>query len=304
MAKLGAKPISATDIEEYLEKESDFAFELRVLDKLTKLGYSCQHSGLYEDPVTNKAREFDIRAIKSMNNRRIYLSVECKNARENYPFVAHCTPRKEHESFHDVLICPRPRRSRDPYAGILSKPNSSFIYRVTQQSENKSIYVQGDYVAKSVGQVGKTQSGEISASDDSVYDKVSQSLHSAHDLIEGAHFLKPKEEDLSAFILPILVIPDGSLWQVNYDANGVRQTPPALSDHISYFVGKSWRVGYISEDHPRLSDFVWYKLSHLEITTFSFLEQVLENYFELETSNIFPSEPFFDLIKDEYLESY
>jgi hypothetical protein len=308
MAKLGTKEISVTDIEEYLAKESDFAFELKVLDKLTNLGYSCQHSGLYEDPVTNKTREFDIRAEKSIGNRRIYLSVECKNVRANYPFVAHCTPRTEVESFHDVLICPTRRPPKDMYSELFSQPASSFNYRFSQRSQHESIYAQGNYVAKSIGQVGRTPNGDLNASDDSIYEKVSQSLHSAYELIEDAHYLKhmekevpkQKKEDLAAFILPILVIPDERLWQVNYEPNGARQGIPILSQQVSYFVSKPWRVGYISDSEPRFNNFVWYNLSHLEIVAFSFLEQLLENYFESKTSNVFPPEPFFDLIKDEY----
>ena len=63
MAKLKNEPISKSDILEYLESSSDFAFEVSVLKKLVALGFVCEHSGTYEDPVTGKTRELGIYAL-------------------------------------------------------------------------------------------------------------------------------------------------------------------------------------------------------------------------------------------------
>jgi hypothetical protein len=64
-------PIDQADRIAYLEKVSDFAFELRCLERLTKLGFQCQHGGSYTDPVTNKTRQFDLRVQKSKGKFRI-----------------------------------------------------------------------------------------------------------------------------------------------------------------------------------------------------------------------------------------
>lgn len=84
MAKLKDEKINVQDVNEYLEKYSDFSFEIKVLKKLVSLGFQCEHSGTYEDPTTKKTREFDIRAWKidqlgKKTTFRFCLAVECKN---------------------------------------------------------------------------------------------------------------------------------------------------------------------------------------------------------------------------------
>jgi len=64
MAKLKHAPIVAADLVEFLDSQSDFAFEIRVLNSLIALGFECEHGGTYDDPATNKPREFDIRATR------------------------------------------------------------------------------------------------------------------------------------------------------------------------------------------------------------------------------------------------
>lgn len=98
MAKLKNIEISASDINEYLDSYSDFSFEVKTQKELVNLGFQCQHGGTYEDPITGKSREFDIRATKRYEYHesfiyRLCLSVECKNIRANCPLVIHCSPR-------------------------------------------------------------------------------------------------------------------------------------------------------------------------------------------------------------------
>jgi len=64
MPKLKTDSIKKDDLVEYLDSCSDFSFELSVLKMLRESDVDCEHGGLYEDPVTGKSREFDIRAIK------------------------------------------------------------------------------------------------------------------------------------------------------------------------------------------------------------------------------------------------
>jgi hypothetical protein len=61
VARLKSDPIGVAELTKYLETESDFDFELRVLHSLQDIGVNCEHGGHYEDPVTKKSREFDIR---------------------------------------------------------------------------------------------------------------------------------------------------------------------------------------------------------------------------------------------------
>ena len=82
MPKLKNDAISEIDLIEYLDSSSDFSFELSVLKMLRESNIGCEYGGLYEDPVTGKSREFDIRATKTISNYRVRLAVECKNIRD------------------------------------------------------------------------------------------------------------------------------------------------------------------------------------------------------------------------------
>jgi hypothetical protein len=62
MPKLITTPITEKDLDEYLNSESDFAFEMSVLSLLRQMHFTCSHSGTYEDPVTGKIRQYDLRA--------------------------------------------------------------------------------------------------------------------------------------------------------------------------------------------------------------------------------------------------
>jgi len=44
-------PMTASDLLEYLSTESDFAFELRILEIQSGMGHTCLHGGSYDDPV-------------------------------------------------------------------------------------------------------------------------------------------------------------------------------------------------------------------------------------------------------------
>lgn len=100
MAKLKNNQISLTDLLEYLNSYSDFSFELAVLKMLRENEVECEHGGHYQDPVTNKSREFDIRAIKTIEHFRVRMAIECKNIRENFPILISCIPRHTQESYH------------------------------------------------------------------------------------------------------------------------------------------------------------------------------------------------------------
>lgn len=56
VAKLLTDPISSNHIGEYLDDYSDFAFELKVLNKLVEMGFACEHGAVYEDPFTRAGR--------------------------------------------------------------------------------------------------------------------------------------------------------------------------------------------------------------------------------------------------------
>lgn len=77
MAKLQESQIGAADMLEYLSGYSDFSFELQTLRLVRGHGLDCEHGGLYEDPITKKMREFDIRAFARAGVYSVRIAIEC-----------------------------------------------------------------------------------------------------------------------------------------------------------------------------------------------------------------------------------
>jgi hypothetical protein len=136
-----------------------------------------------------------------------------------------------------------------------------------------SLYPKEQFVAKSADQIGKRQDNdEITSTDGEVFDKISQAINSSIDLISEAHYL---DTDVSpvylTLVCPVLVIPDLSLWQAKYSDDGAQIGEPEHINHVSYYVGKGWTV----ED--KLNP-LHYTLSHLEIVTYSEIQNFVEKY--------------------------
>jgi len=274
MSKLSTDPVTQSDIKRYLNNYSDFSFELQVLKKYTDLGFECTHGGTYEDPVTNKSREYDIRALLKTKFIRIHLSIECKNLRENFPLVVHCLERKENESYNELIYTFEPKTPTQQVGPIsLTLPSAFIEISRSVRLQQFSLYKKKQFVAKSADQIGKRlDNGEITSTDGEVFDKISQAINSSIDLISEAHYL---DTDISiaylTFVCPVLVIPDGSLWQAKYADDGKQIGEPEQINHIPYYIGKDWTVG------DKLHSLT-YKISHLEIVTYSEIQNFVEKY--------------------------
>lgn len=263
MAKLKTDPVSASDITAYLESSSDFAFELRCRKELIRIGYDVEHGGSYADPITGKPRQFDIRARRIACGRHVLCAVECKNLKLWFPLLMMCTPRNADESFHELVVCEPHQRSEaigkfvkgdDP---ILSSHN----YRATP---TETVYSLNDPVGKSLAQVGLTASdGSITANDAEVYEKWSQAVASADALAEeAARAHESRQPNVLSLVLPVLVVPNQTLWQVTYNDEGTVVSPPKQCDRCQHFLNRRVSGGLT--------------LSHLEIVTFNGLKQLLD----------------------------
>ena len=257
MAKLQEQPIAKDDIVEYLNCFSDFAFEIAVLRQLVSLGFICEHAGTYEDPVTQRTREFDIRARKRLIDERNFqlnlsFSVECKNLRENFPLVVHCMPREERECFVDLIWASEPENYLPSFERAMRVP----LY------DRDSPYEQLMAVGKSCDQVGRraTKEAEIIGNDGDVFEKISQAINAGYDLIEQAHYAAKESLDVVTLVVPVLVVPDERIWSVWYNRTGEVEREPTLESNVEYYLGKSWLVGNSTGDYPRR-----YYFSHLEI---------------------------------------
>jgi hypothetical protein len=269
MAKLKSDPIKQSDLIDYLKDHSDFSFELEILNALVELGFQCEHGGTYEDPATQKPRQYDIRATRQMEDRFLRFAVECKNLRPNFPLLISCVPRQHEEAFHEVSISGQPqteiRTSDGRKANLTVTTDLAFYSQGHRLRGTDSLYAVDAPVGKSCDQVGRSQSdGNIISGDSDIYDKWAQALSSAHDLISLV-FSDGKHIDKYAYslVFPLVVVPNNRLWCVRYDADGNRISEPELLDRCSFFVNRKYSYRSF-QTPPGGRTFV---VSHLEFVT-------------------------------------
>jgi hypothetical protein len=243
MAKLKSDPIGVADLTKYLETESDFDFELRVLHSLRDFGVDCEHGGHYEDPVTKKSREFDIRLRVKDGNFHLFAAIECKNLRPNFPLLISCVPRTPDEAWHFVAE----KRSAWMKSHCITGDNSRYAPR--------------GVVGKSTAQVGVTQTGDLAANDFEVYEKWGQCLASLYGMVGSISGLP---EGSVSMAMPILVIPDERLWRVRYKKDGSRIGDPEQVNQCSVYAG-GFEIPFDSGSR--------FRVSHVEIMTFEGLQR-------------------------------
>lgn len=274
MPKLKNEPIKKDDLVNYLDSCSDFSFELSVLKMLRENDVICEHGGLYEDPVTGKSREFDIRAIKTLANYRIRLAIECKNIQEYFPVLVSCVPRHEVESYHQIAMVGEPESNVYIATAHLHQSRAKTL---SIRNEH-SIYKANDPVGKSTAQVGRALDGTITANDGELYDKWSQALSSSADLVSRVYWDggdNDDEDNYFSCVLPIVVVPNERLWSVSYDDNGRRVQEPSPTDRCSCFIDKDYEMG------TKLTGTrMW--ISHIELMTIDGLKSFVDSHMKTE----------------------
>ena len=260
--------MTADDLTRYVNGCSDFAFEMEIYKLLQDLPFKCEHGGTYTDPVTQKAREFDIRAATRDNLSWTYLAIECKNLKANSPLVVSCIPRRGFESYHEVIVTFPP--AIWPQGDAVSVVNE--VTSVTIRLRNREYpYPVRGVVGKSCAQVGKDKDDQFQVTGTEIYDKWSQALASARELAEQAAELHANQPTVRyAVVIPIVVVPDGTLWAAEYSETGVLVKAPVPTDRVSYFINHSIALGL---------DFGWttYDISHIEFVTKTGLIQFASN---------------------------
>jgi len=117
-----------------------------------------------------------------------------------------------------------------------------------------------------MNQVRRNDDGSLKGKDDEVFERLSQAQSSAFDLIQTAATVRDPNQ--TAAVVPMLVIPDETLWCVEYDSEG-NPSEPKQRDEVSFFLGQ-----HIPLTNP-LQAFLTFHLSHIEIVTFSALQTSL-----------------------------
>lgn len=247
MIKLKSDPITHSDLIEYLDNHSDFSFEIETLKALITPGFSCEHGGTYEDPAMQIPREYDIRAILQMDARFLRLAIECKNLRPNFPLLISCLPRRPEEAFHELSISVNPRTEFQTENGITQRLARKALAMISHAQIHRfkntdSLYHIGQSVGKSCDQVGRSKNdAEIISGDSGIYNKWSQALSSAHDLIslilsDGKRNGMPS----ASLVLPVVVVPNDRLWCVQFNSEGNRISDPTLVNRCSFFVNREY----------------------------------------------------------------
>lgn len=259
MAKLRETPLTAEDLDRYITTTNDFGFELQIRRQLTGKCVSLLHSGTYIDSVTKKSRQFDLRAqIRNPGhgflNGDFLLPIECKNIGAFHPLLISCVPRREDECFHEVVAY------HQEITQIIRIPRSRSIYRV------------GENVGKSCAHVGIPATGVgFQDSDREFHDQWAQALSSAVDLVQVAGVLVTEGKTQAAMILPIVVVPNGCLWEVDYDDAGKLVRGPYPTERVSLFVAHNIPAKTLSRT---------YHVSHVEFLTSDGLENLRKSISE------------------------
>ncbi|MFC6199120.1 hypothetical protein [Ponticaulis profundi] len=272
--KLKKDPIGLDALEEYLDEASDFSFELRILKMLTEMGISCEHGGQYRDPDTKKYREFDLRVGLTQGAATFVAAIECKSIGLHFPLLVSCVHRRASEAFHQVFFH---TKNKDPYQNTPYDIPTMQIPSAMQGMRigTSALYPKGEPVGKSTAQVGRyANKDDLHVNDAEFFDKWSQALQSLDDLVDQISDdelvdIVGSKKPHWAMALPIVVIPDGTLWTVNYSDNGSKEGPPAQVDRASIFISREYR-GIM----PGGS----YTVSHLEVMTETGLATFFQNY--------------------------
>lgn len=269
--------IDANSLKSVLEQESDFAFEMRVKKIVSACPHSeVQHGGSYIDPVEKKPRQYDIRFEHNCSARpcRVLLAIECKNIQPDSALIISCVPREKSEAYHFFTRVNRdsilPRSLSPMHLGYCAKDNRA--------------YPVGAPVGKSIAQyiVTKGKLERVKKSDDGIYGKWSQSLSSSVDLCNQLNkLLRQNKPEVNSLVLPVVVVPDGSLWRAQYDSFGSLIGSPEQVQEVTYY--SHYRVKYsydLTVGGVTTEAKAYGYLSHVHFLTLSGIELFLSDFVE------------------------
>jgi hypothetical protein len=233
-------PITAADIRDVVLKEDDFGHEMRVGKVIRDIpGIQIEHGGTYIDSVTGKPRQFDFRCSIKKESAELNLAVECKNLNSSAPLVICGTKRQSNEASHDLI-------GWRPGSGYKQVAYTSRPIPVTFRANGVYAFYQPDkFVGKSSVRIkpnpnSKALNQFVADSDSDVYEKWAQALSSSVGLIETARerAMRHQVSEFCTTVLPAVVVPDDSIWKVEYDENGSICGQPENVNNCELFVGR------------------------------------------------------------------
>ena len=120
-------------------------------------------------------------------------------------------------------------------------------------------------------------SGELVSNDEATFEKLNQAINSCQDLVRT--FSEKVSPPLRRAVVPVLVVPTGLLWQVDYDPDGAITMLPRQLEKATFFLDSAWTVMSVYGDR------IVYRLSHIEVVTFDALTGIEEAGWVLEDSS-------------------
>jgi len=237
--------ITKEHLEEFIATQDDFALELFAYSLARSFGFSATHAGTYIDPQSGKARQFDVQANRYCGeNLHVFMAIECRSLRPSFPLLVSQIPRIQAEGYQDIV------------KSTGHQSDASTLGEVRLRLHAGSLYPVGEYVGKAISQVGFNGEGKLHSKDSEVHDKWGQAIASCNQLIYKA--LSFTEKRFSA-VLPVLVVPDGTLWVTNYTEDGTLVDGPTQTDETQYFISS---IQTVNDPAPIL-----YTLTHLHSVT-------------------------------------
>lgn len=262
-------------IGQLIGEDSPFAFEVRVQKLVRNLDFTCEHSGSYVDFITGKIRQFDLRAFRKEDYRVSHFAVECKQISKY--LLVHRTRRTEAEAFHDLFIDHR-QKGIEHFTPLVvvngrgTGRSSSMGLSVARMGSRNSPYRAEDYVGRAFDKVDfGTGKPVIPKEDEGVFTRMSQSLSSATEMARKIH--EGGETGTVASVVPMLVIPAGTLLSVEYTEDGQVLAEPRPIKHCQFYVGHE--ISLKSENISRDAKF---EFSHMDIVTIDGLQDLIIDY--------------------------
>lgn len=286
--------ITADIITDLARNADDLAFELRIGRDIRshalraadrKIEVHVAHAQTYVDFRTGVERQFDYQCRLRLEWRWLNLAVECKNLAAESPVVVCGQERHVSESFHDLVFAGR---------GTLTTSDRSVVYRNTDVSElarvgGSDLYPAGQFAGKSVfrprparSKEEKAQGGFVVSKDREEYDAWNQAVGSAADMAKRSNrFFRTDGAGPTGFFssvtLPVMVVPDGTLWRVLFDEAGAVVGAAEPVDEVTLF--RDHAVPISDRNIPPISFTT--RFSHIHFFTASglglFLHQMVTN---------------------------
>lgn len=254
--------ITKEHLEEFIATQDDFTLELFAYSHARSAGFNATHAGTYIDPQSGKARQFDVQANRKCGeNLHVFMAIECKSLSPSFPLLISQIPRIQAESYQDIVKSAGHSR----YSVVWEEASKLRLQGI-------SLYPANDYVGKAISQVGFNGEGKLHSKDSEVHEKWGQAIASCNQLITKAMSVisfPPTAAQFSA-VLPVLVVPDGTLWVANYSEDGKLIQGPMQRDEAQYFISSIQSVNAT----PPLE----YTLSHLHIVTTTGFSSLLERF--------------------------